>query len=183
MPNRLAWRSSEAVMNETHLVYLNLGSNIQPEINLVRAVQLLCEYGEVEKISNAWETRSVGEMGPNYLNACALFVSPFRLEELKERVIRPVEEKLGRERSENKNAPRTIDIDIVLVDDKPYNEKFAEFAFVVVPLAEIYPEYRNPLTGENIGETAARLRRREAWMQTRPEVLSQLNRDSFKAQT
>jgi len=161
-------------MNDSHLAYLNLGSNIQPGINLVRAVELLREYGEVRKVSSAWESMSVGLDGPNYLNACALFISPWMQVELKERVIRPIEACLGRERSENKYAPRTIDIDIVLFDDQPYNDKFWKFAFVIVPLAEINPGYQNPITGENIVKTAARLRR-EVWMEASPEILSQFN--------
>jgi 2-amino-4-hydroxy-6-hydroxymethyldihydropteridine diphosphokinase len=159
-------------MNELHLAYLNLGSNIQPGINLFKAVELLYEYGDVLKVSSAWESKSVGASGPNYLNACVLFRTAFMQVELKEKIIRPIEAALGRKRSENKYAPRPIDIDIVLFDDKPYNDRFWRYAFVVVPLAEIYPEYQNPLTGESITESATRLRR-AAWMETRPAVLSQ----------
>jgi 7,8-dihydro-6-hydroxymethylpterin-pyrophosphokinase len=61
-----------------------------------------------------------------------------------------------------------------------HNEKFWNQAFVVIPLAEIYPEFRNPLTKGPIAETATRLRQ-TIWMETRPEVLSQFNRDRFKA--
>lgn len=159
-------------MNESHLAYLNLGSNIQPEVNLVRAVGLLHEYGEVLKVSNAWESESVGAEGPNYLNACVLFRTEFMQVELKERVIRPIEARLGRVRNENKYAPRTIDIDIVLFDGEPYNNRFWRFAFVIVPLAEIHPDYQNPINQENIVETATRLRS-QVWMEARPEVLSQ----------
>lgn len=158
-------------MDSLHLAYLNLGSNIQPETHLVRAVELLHNYGKALKVSNAWESKSVGAEGPNYLNACVSFRTEFMQVELKERVIRPIEAELGRTRSENKYAPRTIDIDIVLFDDQPYNDKFWQYAFVIVPLAEIYPEYQNPLLQENIVQTAARLRA-EVWMEARPEVLS-----------
>lgn len=168
-------------MSKSHLAYLNLGSNIEPEINLVKAIKLLHKYGEVQTVSSAWESRSVGAAGPNYLNACASFVSPFMQVELKERIIRPIEAQLGRKRSENKYLPRTIDIDIVLFDDKPYNDKFWKFAFVIVPLAEIYSSYQNPLTREEITQTAARLRR-EAWIEARPEVLSQFSGNSRKVQ-
>lgn len=168
-------------MSETHLAYLNLGSNIQPEINLVRAVELLHEYGDVLKVSSAWESRSVGAEGPNYLNACVLFKTEFLQVELKENIIRPIEARLGRRRSENKFSPRTIDIDIVLFDEKPYNDKFWKYAFVIVPLAEIHPGYMNPITRESIQQTAARLRS-EVWMEARPEVSSRFRRHSSKGQ-
>jgi 7,8-dihydro-6-hydroxymethylpterin-pyrophosphokinase len=114
----------------------------------------------------------VGVEGPNYLNACVLFKTNIMQVELKESIIRPIEAQLGRKRSKNKFAPRTIDIDIVLFDDRPYNDKFWRFAFVIVPLAEIHPEYQNPIMGESITQTATRLRS-QVWMETRPEVLSQ----------
>ena len=164
-------RSNVAVMDELHKAYLNLGSNIQPEINLVQAIQLLGEYGEVQKISNTWESKSVGAPGPNYLNVCLLFVSPHTKVQLKEQIIHPIEAQLGRIRTEDKYIPRTIDIDIILFDDQPQNHKVWETAFVVVPLAEINPEFRNPITDEGIIDTARRLRK-QIWMEHRPGVLS-----------
>jgi 2-amino-4-hydroxy-6-hydroxymethyldihydropteridine diphosphokinase len=163
-----------------HQVYLSLGSNIQPEANLPRAIDLLSEYGTVLKGSSAWESESVGSDGPNYLNACVLFMTPLFLEELKEKIVHPIEAKLGRKRSEDKYAPRTIDIDIILFDDQSCNDKFWRLAFVVIPLAEIYPKFRNPLTQENITETAKRLRQK-IWMETRPKVLSQFDGSNFKS--
>jgi 2-amino-4-hydroxy-6-hydroxymethyldihydropteridine diphosphokinase len=159
-------------MNEFHLAYLSLGSNIQPEINLVRAIRLLAEQGTVKKISSAWESRSVGADGPNYLNACVLYVTALTEMELKEQLTRPIESQLGRKRTANKFAPRTMDIDTTIFDDRSCADKFWEQAFVVVPLAEICPEFRNPLTQETASETATRLRR-NFWMQPRREVLNQ----------
>lgn len=161
-------------MNELHKAFLNLGSNIQPEVNVVRAIQLLGTFGEVKRVSSVWASKSVGAPGPNYLNACLLFVSPHTKVELKEQVIELIETQLGRKRTKNKYIPRTIDIDIILFDDQPYNDKVWETGFVIVPLAEIYPEYQNPITGEPIAETAARLRR-EIWMEPRPGILSGYN--------
>jgi 2-amino-4-hydroxy-6-hydroxymethyldihydropteridine diphosphokinase len=163
-----------------HQAYLSLGSNIQPEINLQRAIDLLSEYGNILKVSSAWESEAVGSDGPNYLNACILFTTPLFLVELKERVIHPIEAKLGRQRSQDKYAPRTIDIDIVLFEDDSCNDKFWTLAFVVIPLAEIYPNFQNPLTQEPILETAKRLRQK-VWMEMRPEVLSQINQHRFKS--
>ena len=161
-------------MNKAHLAYLSLGSNIEPEANLVKAVERLQRYGKIEKISSAWESGSVGAEGPNFLNACVLLVTPLMQTELKTQVLLPIETELGRRRSADKFAPRTIDIDIVIFDGQSCNDKFWKQAFVVVPLSEIDPEYQNPLTRENITKTATRLRQ-QVWMERRPEVLSQLN--------
>jgi len=158
-------------MNELHLAYLSLGSNIEPEINLVKAIQLLSEHGKVEKVSSAWESMSVGVDGPNYLNACILYAISLLQLELKERIARPIESELGRKRTADKYSPRTIDIDIVIFDNVSCADKFWEQAFVVVPLAEIYPTSRNPVTQESALKTARRLRQ-NFWMEARPEVLS-----------
>ena len=179
MQSLLAWRSNEAAMSELHKAYLNLGSNMQPKMNLVKAVQLLSEYGKVHKISSVWESNSVGAPGPNYLNACLLFTSPHSKVELKDKVIRSIETRLGRKRTQDKYIPRTIDIDIILFDGQPSNDKVWEAAFVVVPLAEIYPDYQNSVTDEQIIDTAERLRQK-VWMKARPEVLSQFNGSDSK---
>ncbi len=153
-----------------HEVYLSLGSNIEPEINLPPAIDLLAEHGEILKLSNAWESAAVGSDGPNFLNACALFLTHLPLTELKAQIIHPIEAKLGRKRTADKYAPRPIDIDVVLFDDQSCHDKFWKLAFVVIPLAEINPQLQNPLTHESIVETATRLRK-DFWMELRPGVI------------
>ncbi|MGB8984609.1 MAG: 2-amino-4-hydroxy-6-hydroxymethyldihydropteridine diphosphokinase [Anaerolineales bacterium] len=162
-----------------HQVYLSLGSNIQPRLNLPRAIELLNAYGEIREVSQAWESVAVGSDGPNFLNACVLLATPLSQSEVKEKAIQSIEAELGRKRSADKNAPRTIDIDIVLFDDQLCDAKYCSQAFVIVPLAEIHPEYQNPPTQEKIIETAARLRQK-TWMETRPEVLAQFTGNSLR---
>ncbi|HNQ94859.1 MAG TPA: 2-amino-4-hydroxy-6-hydroxymethyldihydropteridine diphosphokinase [Anaerolineales bacterium] len=157
-------------MSELHLAYLSLGSNIEPEVNLPKAVKLLSQHGEFGKISSAWETKPVGGGGGNYLNACLSYKTPLSRDKLKNEIIHPIESDLGRKRTQDKNAPRTIDIDIVLFDDEIVGRRWLAQVFVVVPLAEIYPDFQNPNTNENIAETATRLRR-EFWTETRQGVL------------
>jgi 2-amino-4-hydroxy-6-hydroxymethyldihydropteridine diphosphokinase len=147
---------------------------------MVRAIQLLSYRGGIEKISSCWESKSVGAEGPNYLNACVLFNTPLVQRGLKEQVLLPIEVELGRKRTENKFAPRTMDIDIVIFDDRSCGDKYWEQAFVVIPLAEIYPNYINPLTHESLVETATSLRT-EIWMETRQGVLSSFGRHDSTA--
>lgn len=154
-----------------HRAYLSLGSNIEPEINLVRSIELLKKHGRLEKVSSAWESESVGAEGPNYLNACVLLVTSLAQVELKEKALLPIETELGRRRSADKFAPRTIDIDILIFNGESVDNKYWEQAFVVIPLAEIYPEYQNPLTGESIAQTATRLHQ-QFWMERRSGILS-----------
>lgn len=153
-----------------HQAYLSLGSNIQPKIHLPRAIEFLQDQGEILKTSTAWETEAVGSDGPNYLNACILFSMSLPLDELRDQVIHPIESKLGRHRTDDKNASRTIDIDIVIFDNQSCNDRVWDLAYVVVPLAEIYPQFQNPMTEEPLIATAARLRQ-HVWIEARPAVL------------
>jgi len=158
-------------MEELHEVYLNIGSNIDPEHHLQQAIHLLREHGKVEAISNAWQSHAFGSNGPDFLNACVLFLTPLQADELKEQVIRPIEAKLGRVRGEDKFAPRTIDIDIILFDEEPFGWEFWSNAFVVVPLAELLPDFHHPLNYEKLAQVANHMRR-QTWIQARSDVLN-----------
>ena len=158
-------------MEELHEAYLNIGSNIEPKRNLPQAIRLLRRFGEVKAISNVWESHAFGSNGPNFLNACILFLTPLDARDLKEQVIRPVEAELGRVRGPDKYAPRTIDIDIILYDDEPFGWEFWSNAFVVVPLADLLPDYHHPLNYERLAKVAAHMRR-QTWIEARPGVLN-----------
>lgn len=153
-----------------HQACLSLGSNIAAEKNLPKAVQLLREIGKVTTVSTVWESESVGYTGPNFLNACVLFATHLQPIQLKEQVIRPIEAKLERIRSADKNAPRTIDIDIVLYDAQPLNMDFWDFAFVVVPLAQLIPGFEHPIRHEKLFVVASRLQI-QVWIVPRTDVL------------
>jgi 2-amino-4-hydroxy-6-hydroxymethyldihydropteridine diphosphokinase len=157
-------------MNDLHHAYLSLGSNIEPEAHLPRAVQSLRKHGRVETMSTVWESESVGFDGPNFLNLCLLFITHWPPHELKERIIRPIEAELGRVRYAEKNAPRTIDLDIVLFDDRPLNVDFWNYAFVVVPLAELIPDFPHPVSGEKLSRVSAQVRN-QVWIVPRRDVV------------
>ena len=156
-------------MNDLHQVYLSLGSNIQPEEHLPRAVEALRGYGKVAAVSRAWETRAVGSDGPNFLNLCVLFLSNLQPFELKEQILRPIEARLGRVRSADKNAPRTIDLDIVLFDEQPLNVEFWAYAFVVIPLAELIPNFIHPVRAEKLSKVAEQLQG-QVWIAPHPGI-------------
>lgn len=157
-------------MSESHLACLSLGSNIEPEVNLPRAVDLLSRHCQLKQISGVWESEPAGTTGSNYLNACALFGTGLNRDDLKENMISPIERLLGRQRGGDKYAPRPIDIDIVVFDGNIVEAAMLDLAYVVIPLAEILPGFRNPVTGETLQESATRLRQVN-WLEARPGVL------------
>jgi 2-amino-4-hydroxy-6-hydroxymethyldihydropteridine diphosphokinase len=137
--------------------YLGLGSNIEPKKNLPRSIGLLRQYAPIYAFSAIWETPSVGEAGPNFLNGVVCIGSHLQPEELKYQVLRPVEAKLGRVRTSDKYAPRPIDIDILVVNKSVFTEDVWRYAYLAVPLAELFPDLRHPKSGQTLAEVAEQL--------------------------
>jgi 2-amino-4-hydroxy-6-hydroxymethyldihydropteridine diphosphokinase len=157
-------------MSLPHEFYLGLGSNVGPEPNLAKAIARLAEHGEIKAFSSVWESHAVGSAGPNFLNLCIQFAARENEEDLKQQVLRPIEMGLGRARTGDQNAPRTIDLDILLADGEPVNPKRWAHAFVLVPLAELLPNLAHPLSGESLIAAAAAAQA-ETWIIRRPAVL------------
>ncbi len=103
-------------MAAEHQVCLLLGSNIQPELNLPLAVATLRRQLSILQVSRVWESPPEGAGGPNFLNAALLARTPHDQVILKSEILTPLEARMGRVRSADKNAPRPIDLDIILFD-------------------------------------------------------------------
>ncbi len=150
-------------------VYLGLGSNLgDRQANLARALQLLGERLHIERVSSIYETEPVGyaEQLP-FLNAICRAqteLGPMQLLSL----VKGIEASLGRVPS-FPNAPRPIDIDIIFYGDLIMeipdltipHPRLEERAFVLIPLLEIAPDLRHPVSGENVKDLAARVGGRE----------------------
>jgi 2-amino-4-hydroxy-6-hydroxymethyldihydropteridine diphosphokinase len=138
-----------------HQVCLLLGSNIRPEHNLPLAIDQLQNYLTILQISRVWETASVGSAGPNFLNAAILAHSSLNQKSLKVKILTPLEARMGRVRSADKNAPRPIDLDIILFAGQVLDSTLWQFAHRAVPVADIQPELRSD-SGDTIKEIAGK---------------------------
>jgi len=125
-----------------HSVYLALGSNISPEINIPKAISNLNILFPSLRHSSAWMSPPSSGDGPDFINVIVKVYSSFSIEELKEDVLSPIENTMGRIRTEDKNSPRTIDIDIVLYNDQIIDPEVVSQPYLSVPLAEIYPSFQ-----------------------------------------
>lgn len=171
--------AKEGNTRKRNLAYLMLGSNIEPERNLRAAVKHLSRFGCIRAVSTVWETAPIGFRDqPNYLNAAVLLETELSPLALREEAIFTIEAALGRVRTKNKYAPRTIDIDIMLFNHEvlqighhhiPHVEVL-ERPFVAVALAEIAPDYKHPQTGETLREIARGFSLTASGMQPRPDI-------------
>jgi len=143
-------------------VCFSLGSNLGDRAgNLEQAGGLIMEHiGMLEACSSIYESDAWGyESAHRYYNRCLVVgtsVAPLELIA----VVDEVEEKLGRTRSGRAYSDRIIDIDLLLYGDLVLelpgltvpHPRIKERKFVLVPLAEIAPDWRYPGSGETILE-------------------------------
>jgi 2-amino-4-hydroxy-6-hydroxymethyldihydropteridine diphosphokinase len=166
-----------------NVVYLSLGSNIEPAENLRAAIEQMAAQTRLIAVSSVWETKPVGlAEQPNFLNAAVIVETSLTAEQFKQEVIGPIEQRLGRVRQADKNAPRPIDIDIMLFNcqilqlDQRHipSPEIIERPFVAIPLAEIAPDYQHPEVGQTLAEIARKFEVNQADMRLRPDVSSGL---------
>lgn len=153
-----------------HRAYLTIGSNIDPERHVRQAVALLAQHSRLVALSSVWQTTAVGAAGPDFLNLAVLLETDLDAMALKYSLLRPLEEKMGRVRTENKNAPRTMDMDIVIFDDEVIDPALWERAFLAVTFAELLPNLTHPHTGETLPQLAERLCRQSP-AHRRPDIV------------
>ena len=153
-------------MTDLNRVYILLGSNIDKERNILRAAKLLCEMCCVKAFSSVYETVPVGLLNqPNFFNTAVLLETDLGATQFKEQALNKVERQLKRVRFAEKNAPRTIDMDIVLCNDDIFtygshrvpDPDLLRWAHVAAPVADLVGDAPHPETGEPISEIARRL--------------------------
>lgn len=128
--------------------YIGLGSNIDPEKNLLEALRALLPEG-LKRVSAVYRTEPVGPQGQPFFYNCVAEVSTFRPPlELKYMVLRPIEEALGRRRaSEDKYSARQADLDLILYGSLEVNTPELVLPdpdiytrpFLAIPLLELAP--------------------------------------------
>lgn len=143
-------------------VVIGFGSNISPAENLKSSLYLLGRLIPIEAVSSVWRTPAVRSPGPNFLNAAVLISTQLPIAELRNDILRPIENLLGRVRTKDPNAPRTIDLDILIYDGQILDQELWKYAHMAVPVAEILPTYTDLLSGDQAIVIAERLRKTSA---------------------
>lgn len=153
-------------------VAIALGSNLgDREANLAFGLSALPGFITNLRQSRWHDTAPFGVSAdqPRYLNGVVIGETELPARELLERLL-AIEDAAGRTRPAPM-APRTLDLDLILYGDKKIEEpgllvphpRFRERLFVLEPLAELAPDWIDPVTGRLIGELlSARLREQPA---------------------
>lgn len=133
------------------LASVSLGSNIDREANLRRAIDLLREiYGRLT-ISPVYETEAVGFDGDDFLNLVICFETGDTVESVWSQ-LKNIEDAMGRDRSMPRFSARSIDLDLLtygdLVIDRdgiqlPRHEILTN-AFVLKPMSDIMGAKMHP---------------------------------------
>ena len=141
------------------LIYLSLGSNIDRTLRICAALDALAEnFGDLT-LSSVYESDSVGFKGDNFYNLVVAIKSEMSVGEISF-ILKEIENSNGRDRSAPRFGPRSLDIDILTVDDVsgerdgialPRDEVLKN-AFVLLPLAEIAPTSVHPVTGKSYAQ-------------------------------
>lgn len=154
--------------------YIALGANLpspagSPLDTLAAACACLDSLGRVIARSSLYETAPVGLTDqPRFVNAVVALETELEPRPLLKKLL-SIEKEFGRDRSQGiPNGPRTLDLDILLMDDLAISEsglelphpRLAEREFVLIPLSEIAPRLRIPNNGKTVLELVHALRDR-----------------------
>lgn len=102
----------------------------------------------IDAVSGIWKTPAVGSSGPDFLNAALLISTGYSLNELKYEILRPIENLLGRVRTQDPNAPRTMDLDPLIYDGAQLDDQIWNYAHMCVPVAEVIPDFIDQKSGK-----------------------------------
>ena len=164
--------------------FIGVGSNINPEENVRGALRLLGQQVRIAGVSTVYRTRALDRPGqPQFYNCVVGIETEIPAAELKRSVLRRIEHELGRVRSADKYAPRTIDLDVLIYGDMVVetegvvipDPEIARRAFLAIPLHELAPDLVLPGSGRRIAEAAAQLGSQE--MEPLPRYTELLRRD------
>ncbi|MBI5242021.1 MAG: 2-amino-4-hydroxy-6-hydroxymethyldihydropteridine diphosphokinase [Elusimicrobia bacterium] len=128
--------------------YISLGSNVEPEANIPKALELLAAQVRLQGLSTFYRTEPVGPEGqPDFINGVAQVRTDLPPRALKFDVLRPIEAALGRQRGPDRYAPRPIDLDLLVCGDFAMDEPdlvlpdpaLNERPFLAAALADLDP--------------------------------------------
>ncbi len=104
--------------------FIAVGSNIAPLIHIPRALERLKQQERIIASSTFYQTNPIGRPDqPPFVNGVWCIKTLTTPESLKQDCLASIEDSLGRIRTDDKFAPRTIDLDLILYDNFQYRRQ------------------------------------------------------------
>ncbi len=129
-------------------VFVSVGSNVDPEKNVTRALRLLNDELGIRAISTFYRTPALNRpQDPPFVNGVVEVGDALGPLDLK-KVLQNIERAVGRERTADRYAPRTVDLDLLLYGDRVTHPDIRERPFVAIPLLELAPDLILPDSGK-----------------------------------
>jgi len=120
---------------------ISIGSNIQPQRHVQAALDMLASHLELLAHSAIVQTRPIDRpLQDDYLNTCALVATDMDRPAL-EHWLHDVEAALGRVRSADKFAPRTIDLDVIVWNGEIVDGDVHEREFLRAAVEELKQQF------------------------------------------
>ena len=142
---------------KNHKVYIGVGSNIEPEININRSKKQLLQYFDC-KFSKTYKYAAIGFKGAEFLNLVAKFYTDLDLQKVQE-ILARIEKDIGRKENQRGLSNRVIDLDILMFGDlikqgkKPLpHRNLEDCIFVLEPLVELSPKEVHPVQKKTFKE-------------------------------
>ena len=121
-------------------VILGIGSNIDPEKHIPKAISAISKLTKLVKRSTIIQTKALEVSNqPDFLNTVLLVQTNLELQQLKH-ALKKLEQDLGRIKTEDKNGPRIIDCDILLWNKVIVDQEVYKYPFLRDLLKQIEPQ-------------------------------------------
>lgn len=124
-----------------HQAIVGVGSNIEPEKNIDRALAIIRDEQELVAESTMIQTKPVGIVNqPDFVNGALLINTELDYESFNQ-YLKDVESRLQRDTDQKDFGPRTIDLDIVVWDGKVVHDDYYHYRHTQVPVKEIIQQF------------------------------------------
>lgn len=153
------------------LAHVGLGSNLSPDLYIVRAVLEIRAHAKVLAASRFYRNPAYAPSDPHqqpeFVNGVLRVQVCSALEDFRYGTLRKIESKLGRIRTGDPYGPRVIDLDLLTFQNRAEDPGQGLWAdpevflrpYWAIPLAELAPDLRVPAMNCSLGEHAAAMDR------------------------
>jgi len=118
-------------------VILGIGSNIEAEKNILRMLKILQAHVDILKVSSLIKTKPIGIEDQPYFTNGAVKINTSLDQTKLNKLLKSIEDQMGRDRTAPKYGPRCIDLDILIWNDKIVDDDYYSRDFLQKSVKEL----------------------------------------------